>query len=764
MGKSQAARQEEILANQSILIGHLPKPAAKLANIPKGTPTRKSWHVARRQVMESVLEALTDMDGPRLVGLVGDSGAGKTTVASEIVRSTNVREAFSGGIVWLSVKTADKERLPSLMLQLARMVHQEIEGSIGRSPDASDDGVAYVKQRVEKVHRRKGLRCLVVADNVWEKEVISKLLETGMSVLMSTRDEKLVTKAQGEVVGVDELSEADAQAVLRKAAELTPGCRLPDEAVDLIELCGRVAMYLAFVGRWSTVRGRQDRTAWSDATGKVRAEMEKVQIDSVADNLAEYRSRRRKAILRAGFEDLAAGSDDGRVPRLYLSLTVMPDGQVFTVKDAAVLLYDRAPSVEDEASVEIVVETLERWTVVHSTEGGYRMHDAHSSFARENLMDDRNMRRSALKRWVGAISSLDALRSTDPFHLKGRWLAVEVVGGGSWDETRPYMAALAVVDESDPLLRTSLEAVARFQGAQEDWKGASASWRRLLEIEKRDLGADHPRVLNTLRSLADCAVRLRDVKQAEEWYEKERQTLPLTMAKMKLQGDGDKDEGFDDADDLAYLASTMLTLAPDKQAEAEELLRRSLEIQEAKLGREDLGVAHTLHKLAICVGQAGKHGEAESLLKRCLGIREAKLGREDLGVAYTLHVLGLGARTAGRLDEAGELFRRCLRIRETKLGREDLQISYTLYNLGECVLRAGRLGEAEGLLRRCLSIQEAGLRPTNEEMATTLDTLGVCVREAGRLEEADVLSRRSMAMVRMAQGGPEIRRVTDVVS
>lgn len=756
MGKSQAARQEEILANQQVIIGRL-KPASKLVKVPKGTPIRKSWHVERRQVMENVLEALTNLDGPRLVGLVGNSGAGKTTVASEIVRSARVREAFPGGILWLSVNTGAKERLPSLMLQLARMVHREIEDSVGRPPATSEDGVTYIKQRVERAHERKGLKCLVVADNVWEKEAVSKLLETGMWVLMSTRDEELVKNAQGEAVGVDELSEADAEAVLRRAAEFPPGVRLPDEAVDLIELCGRVAMDLAFVGRWSTVRGRQDRMAWSDAAGKVRAEMEKVNIDPVADNVAETRSKRRKAILRAGFEDLAAGSDDGRVPRLYLSLTVMPDGHVFTVSDAAVLLYDRRPSAEDEASVGIVVETLERWTVVHAIEGAYRMHDAHSSFARESLIDDGKLRRSALKRWVGAISSLDTLRLMDPFHLKGRWVAVEAVGGDSWDTTRPYVAALARIDDSDPLLRESIEAVARFQAAQEDWKGASTSWCRLLEVEKSELGADHPRVLNTLRSLADCAARLGDVKQEEEWHEKERQALPLALAKMKLHEDGHGDERIDDADGLAYLASTMLTWAPDKQPEAEELLRRSLEIQEAKLGRDDLGVAHTLHKLAMCVGQAEKHTEAESLLRRCLGIREAKLGQEDLGVAYTLYVLGVGARRAGRLCEAGEMWRRCLRIRETKLGRDDLQVSYTLYNLGECVLREGRLGEAEVLLRRCLRIQEAILGPTHEQVASTLDMLGACVREAGRLEEAEVLSRRSLAIVRMVQGDHDVR-------
>lgn len=72
----------------------------------------------------------------------------------------------------------------------------------------------------------EGSKCLVVADNVWENAVVSKLMETGMWVLLPTRDERLVTGADGETVGVDELSEADAESVLRRVAELPPEVRL----------------------------------------------------------------------------------------------------------------------------------------------------------------------------------------------------------------------------------------------------------------------------------------------------------------------------------------------------------------------------------------------------------------------------------------------------------------------------------------------------------------------------------------------------------
>ncbi|CAM9624682.1 unnamed protein product, partial [Ectocarpus sp. 6 AP-2014] len=689
---------EELLANTETILRQLPKPPAKVANVPKGTPTQKSWHVERRNVTETVFQALNADGGSHLVGLVGDSGAGKTTAASAIVSSTEVREAFSDGIVWLPVNEGALDNLPCLMLQLAQMVFEDIGGSVGRRPSGSDDGLDYVKQQVENGHGSKGLKCLVVADNVWESDVVSQLLETGMWVLLSTRDEELVKRAKGEVVGVDELSEAEAESVLRRAAELSPEARLPDDAMDLIELCGRVAMDLAFVGRWSTVRGRQDRTAWSDAACKVRAEMNKERVNAKSNGSEDSRVNRRRAILQAGFEDLAIGSDDERVQRLYLSLAVLPDGHAFTVKDAAVLLYDREPGTEDEASVGVVVETLERWTTIRSVEATYRMHDAHSNFARESLMDRGDVRRPAIKRLVRSISSLEALRSINRYVLKSLWAGVQRVGGDGWATTRPYEKALEALDESNsPLFRQNIEAVAWFQEAQEDWTGANRTWRQLLAVEEVQLGADHPYVLNTYRCLAKCVEHQGNVEEAKEWHRKERQALPLAMAR----------------------------------------------VQSKNLGPDDLKVAGTLHDLGICVREAGRPDEAEEALRRCLEIKETRLGPKDaVQVASTLHDLGVCILAAGRIEEAERLLKRCLQVRETKLGPQHVEVASTLYELSSCFRRAGRRGEEEQVLRRCLGIVEDRLGPENIGVANTLRCLETCVREAGRLEEAEGLSRR----------------------
>ena len=675
----QPAKHVEGCSHQGVFTNYTVKPPVTRAEVPEGAPARKSWHVERQQVMRAVLEALTVDGEPQLVGLVGDSGSGKTTAASEVIRSTEVREAFSDGIVWLTVNEGANERLPSLMLQLGRMVDDIIGGGVGRGPTSVEDGAAYIRQRMVGRRGRKRARCLVVADNVCEKEVVSKLLETSMWVLLSTRNENLVTVEGGEAVRVDELSDGDAKSVLRSAAELPPEVRLPGDAVDLIDLCGRVAMDIAFVGRWSTVRGRQDRRAWSDAADNVREEMKFIGCYPArrVETAAKTRTKRRKAILAVGFEDLATGVDDERVPRLYLSLAVLPDGHAFTVKDAAVLLYDRPPSAEDEVAVASVVQVLERWSVLHSEQGTFRMHDAHSSFARENLMDRGDVRRPAVRRWVRSISRLETLLSIELHVLKGLWRAVERVCGSGWEQTRPYAAALVGMEDSNPLLQASLEALGWFQDAHGDIEGASDTCRRLLNVQRRELGPTHPHTVATLSALALCAEQLGKFEEAAEWRYIGREALPGGFQ-------ADEVQHVHEPSALSFIALTLMTSEPRDTAQAETLLRRSLAIREAKLGQESILVAYTLHDLGVCVRQAGRLKAAEELLRRCLAIKETKLGPGHVHVACTLHELGLCLREEGRSGEARTLMKQCLAIQEAGLGRGRVRVTATSHELDAC--------------------------------------------------------------------------------
>ncbi|CAM9293550.1 unnamed protein product [Ectocarpus sp. 8 AP-2014] len=453
------------------------------------------------------------------------------------------------------------------------------------------------------------------------------------------------------------------------------------------------------------------------------------------------RESQRKAILRAGFRDLVgvAGDDDSRL--LYLSLAVLPDGQEFTVKDAAVLLHgdgsarcgdgmaaaaaaaaaaaggDKGGEEREEKAARRVLRVLEARGILAASGGrggrrrstsspsSFRMHEAHSGFAREILLDCPKILGWAVGRWVGFLSSLDAVLFFDPFALARLWSAVEDVGGKGWRDGRPYETALEAIDNYDPLCRVCLVAVAKFRSAEGDWDGASLMWRRLLTVEQR---AQEPNVMYPVWELVNAAEKGGKPEEAAAWRRYGRETLNLAMA--------------------------------GRLKEAEQLLRRALTIEEARLGEDDPRVARTLFHLGVCLRVAGRLEEAEEVFWRALDIETAGRGADDLVVARTLHALGLCAKLSsqgggggGALEEATELFARALAIREAKLQPDDASVGQTLFELGVCLRRDGRVQEAEAFLRRALGIKEA---------AAALEAEGV-VAATGAGGAGRALSRRS---------------------
>lgn len=82
-GKNGQSTKQPVKERSREVKIYIPKPLAMLANVREGTPATKRWHIS-----SVALSRKRDGDsGPRLVGLVGDSGVGKTTAASDVVRS-----------------------------------------------------------------------------------------------------------------------------------------------------------------------------------------------------------------------------------------------------------------------------------------------------------------------------------------------------------------------------------------------------------------------------------------------------------------------------------------------------------------------------------------------------------------------------------------------------------------------------------------------------------------------------------------------------
>ena len=95
---------------------------------------------------------------------------------------------------------------------------------------------------------------------------------------------------------------------------------------------------------------------------------------------------------------------------------------------------------------------------------------------------------------------------------------------------------------------------------------------------------------------------------------------------------------------------------------AEPLYKRSLAIDEKKLGAEHPSVATSLGNLADLYRTMGQYAKAEPLYKRSLAIREKKLGAEHPGVAMSLNNLGVLYKSMGQYAKAEPLYLRSLAI------------------------------------------------------------------------------------------------------
>ncbi|CAM9400798.1 unnamed protein product, partial [Hapterophycus canaliculatus] len=619
----------------------------------------------------------------RVFGLAGPGGAVKSTVASMVVARVDVRASFNDGVVWLSANVG---------------VNLE-------------DGAAYIRDVAEEGDRR----FLVVADDVWDVEVLRELKRTGAWVLYTTR--RATRLPETPLLWLNEVLQEEAEMVLRRAAELDDDARLPDAALELVERCKCVVLDLALVGRWGEVRGRSDARPWQAILDRIV----NVQEGGEAGEPLPWRA----AVLRAGLGVLA--TDHPQNKELYLALAVLPTGMAFPSEVAGVLLYGDDYSADDLLAAERVLGTLERLSIVALEDSGwYHVHEDHVDFVWGCLLANQEVREAAVPRWQRYASSIGHVVPT------------------------PFDVALDKLDVSNGDLPKALKKAAGFHFRREDWMDAYKKYKRLLQIkEEAAVDADHSDILH---NLGMCAFNAGQEQETEIWLRR-----ALTIQE-EQRADG------------LHLARTRHSLGifireAGQTEEAEGLLRRALATRRAKLGEDDLDVARTLHSLGVCTYNAGRAEEAEKLLRRALTTREKMLGGDHPEVAHTLFFVGRCAYNAGRTEEAQGCLRRALCIYDEKLVDHNRDVADTLYALGAWGLEDGREEEAEKLFRRALAIREEKLGERHVEVAYTLHALGACALSAGRREDAEELFRRA----RTVRGGrpqthppSEVRKASEV--
>ena len=185
---------------------------------------------------------------------------------------------------------------------------------------------------------------------------------------------------------------------------------------------------------------------------------------------------------------------------------------------------------------------------------------------------------------------------------------------------------------------------------------------------------------------------------------------------------------------------------------AEDLLRRTLTINEKTAGKDHPNTASCLNNLALLLKATNRLTEAEPLYKRALKIDEDSLGPNHPKVATDLNNLAQLLKDTNRLSEAKPLMRRALKIDEDSFGKDHPNVAIDLNNLAELLRATNRLSEAEPMFRRVIEIFEKSLGENHPNVATTLNNLALLLQDTNRLSQAKPLMKRALKILEDSLG------------
>jgi tetratricopeptide (TPR) repeat protein len=178
-------------------------------------------------------------------------------------------------------------------------------------------------------------------------------------------------------------------------------------------------------------------------------------------------------------------------------------------------------------------------------------------------------------------------------------------------------------------------------------------------------------------------------------------------------------------------------------ARAERLLSEVLAAQR----RQDspaLDIAKTQNDLALVYLRTARPAEAESLLRTSLETRQRLLGPAHVHVAQSLHNLAVARRDQGDLEGAEALFREAIHLFESALGAQSRQPARSCQLLAEILARKGDAGAAEDSAHRALLLLARTLGESHASTVSAARTLADIRRQRGKAADPAEVLREAM--------------------
>ncbi|CAM9482616.1 unnamed protein product, partial [Sphacelaria rigidula] len=413
-----------------------------MARIPLEARARPRSYVERTALVSEIVSKLTAADtNSAPYALFGMGGVGKTMLASAVVRNPDILKHFQGGVYWLGVGRADGTQLLALLERLAAKVIVSPTGP--RYFDSEDEVVRSLTAAVleDKLPR------LVVVDDVWQRDIVDRLMLTGLRLLVTTRVRAVVAMNAG-CTEVGNMNQVEARELLKSKSGAVA---LPEREADQVaEECGRLALALAIVGSLPCVTGSPDSAlSWQ----RLHIEIKKKKATrlglQMSRDIADDKSKRSLyPVLSVSLEELGQEEQD-----MFLSLVVLTRGVWASTAMLAALWK------KDDESAKENADYLAQNALLHEVEGSFFVHDLLLDFIKlECRSEERHgLVEDAVGRQAQYLSRLSVVweffnnegLSTDVYALGRLWWSLEELAGNEQLQVERYRASLGELGRAE---------------------------------------------------------------------------------------------------------------------------------------------------------------------------------------------------------------------------------------------------------------------------------------------------------------------------
>jgi tetratricopeptide (TPR) repeat protein len=281
---------------------------------------------------------------------------------------------------------------------------------------------------------------------------------------------------------------------------------------------------------------------------------------------------------------------------------------------------------------------------------------------------------------------------------------------------------------------------------------AIAAAERALSIQERELGPDHPGVVDAINDLAMLYLAAGDDVAAETLFER---VLEITTDAL-----GPQDPAI--ATTINNLG--MLHWNRGDRERAVQHLEKALSIWERSLGPDHPKTAVALNNMASLYRNTGDFERAEPLYERALAIWEKSSDPIHDQLVDALRSLAAIHKGNGDYERAESLLKRALTLEEKARGADHIETAVALSNLASLYYDSRDYARAEPLLERALAILEGARGPDHPDVVSALSNLASVHIAMGNTASAASLYERVLEIQSEALGSDPLVVVKSLVA